>query len=552
MQTGLPRGNKNAQRGIGAIPDPLFIESLEQIDVQRELQDAFLSVSEISGSSWEVERVQKFFREARTVSDANMWIDFRQKDTEARHHHSRWIASNQLAEAVIRQRTELSRDSLACRRLSFVPYASPRILEDLIKSATSIEIEALRRAACFPVFRLILNLPCLSLEEHDDNAPNIRPFVDNHNKTRWEDLSHLPLESKTGRLSNRFAIFETRTTVVLSGCSNTDWFGYAFGNIGPIDTSPSGQEQNDDDDTNDPDEPEPEEDFFATGGCEPVLNPENIIWDPRVYFLRAMEIRLSITTQASEFLVRKLDAGCHDWIPQVQDHESNQKALEKISGMTRVFRHLHEHYAQSIRAWNRFGGNGDALYFADLETHPVAREALSSIKKSFEKISDLEHRVELKRRDCTEATKILKVRIAQENNRISNRISLENIEMSRKLTDINREASRYSEKAAESALKSLAAAEETSRSSRVNVQLFMLTTAVVIALQYFCSERALFAFERSPRAFWISIAILIPSLLALSFALYIFDGVRDTFTKRLSGTLETVATPAEIPSASFP
>lgn len=121
-------------------------------------------------------------------------------------------------------------------------------------------------------------------------------------------------------MSNQFAIYETRTTIVISGCSSSDWFGYSFGNIGPVDTSPRDDENDGADEQLDvtrsegKEEPEPDEDFFATGGCEPVLNPENVIWDPRIYFLRAARIRLSIMAQASEHLVRKLDSGCHDWV----------------------------------------------------------------------------------------------------------------------------------------------------------------------------------------------------------------------------------------------
>lgn len=164
-----------------------------------------------------------------------------------------------------------------------------------------------------------MNLPCLSLEESTGNVPNEQSFLDRQNKKQWEDLSHLPLESKTGQLSNRFLIYETRTTVVISGCSNTDWFGFALGNIGPVHTSPDDDDdgadaQNDLGDSDMNHDPEPEEDFFATGGYEPVLNPDNMIWDPRIYFLRATEMRLCIATQASEYLVRKLDAGCHDWV----------------------------------------------------------------------------------------------------------------------------------------------------------------------------------------------------------------------------------------------
>lgn len=86
-------------------------------------------------------------------------------------------------------------------------------------------------------------------------------------------------------------------------------------------------------------------------------------------------------------------------------------------------------------------------------------------------------------------------------------------------------------------------AEDTGRATRVNVQLLMVTTAVVIALQYFCSDRALFAWERNVRSFWISISVLIPSLLLLTFALQLFDRFKVTFTDRLNGTIEKAALP---------
>ena len=94
-------------------------------------------------------------------------------------------------------------------------------------------------------------------------------------------------------------------------------------------------------------------------------------------------------------------------IPKVQDHFSNQQALEKVVSMIVVFQRLRKHYAQSIRAWDRFNGPGDESYFADLRSHPVARDALSSIRKSFEKVLDLEQRMTLKESDCTAAVKIV-------------------------------------------------------------------------------------------------------------------------------------------------
>ncbi len=120
--------------------------------------------------------------------------------------------------------------------------------------------------------------------------------------------------------------------------------------------------------------------------------------------------------------------------------------------------------------------------------------------------------------------------------------------MNRKNTMSHEQSIALTLSAAKSAARSQKAAKETSRATRVNVQLLTVTTAVVIALQYFCSERDLFAFERNARAFWISICVLVPALLVLTFALHTLDEVKELFTKRLSGKLKEAATPTPEPA----
>ena len=164
----------------------------------------------------------------------------------------------------------------------------------------------------FSTFQLILNVPYLVLEEALDTSSGSATPLDSRMKKKWADLSYLPLESETGQQSDRFAIYESQTTVVISGCDHSKWFGYAFGKIGPDDPTP------DEDDSADIEqddlEPKPVEDLFATGGSEAVLSLQNPIWDPRVYFPCAARIRLDIATQAYEYLVRTIDAGAMDWV----------------------------------------------------------------------------------------------------------------------------------------------------------------------------------------------------------------------------------------------
>lgn len=59
--------------------------------------------------------------------------------------------------------------------------------------------------------------------------------------------------------------------------------------------------------------------------------------------------------------------------------------------------------------------------------------------------------------------------------------SIENLATSHRLTEINLEASRHSEQAAASALRSSVAAEDTSRSTRVNVQVGSISSRVIRA-----------------------------------------------------------------------
>jgi hypothetical protein len=95
--------------------------------------------------------------------------------------------------------------------------------------------------------------------------------------------------------------------------------------------------------------------------------------------------------------------------------------------------------------------------------------------------------------------------------------------LTRRALDLNLETSKLSKRTTEIAAVSLKAAEETSRVSRVSIYLVLATTPFIIALQYFTSERNLFAFERNPRNFFTSIGILMPLLLVLAYIFYSVD-----------------------------
>jgi hypothetical protein len=179
----------------------------------------------------------------------------------------------------------------------------------------------LRQLFGFPIFRLELHLPFLFLKE--STGISIEPEQERHNKRLWSDLSFLPLKTGPKQQSGKYSIYEAQSTVVVSGSNHSDWHGYAFGNSGPKDPIEDEYEA----DPNIPDDSVPEggeensdewvfaafEDFFATGGCDPVSSgPANV--DPRVYFLRATQYRLEVVVRAHEYLVRTLEAGVKTWV----------------------------------------------------------------------------------------------------------------------------------------------------------------------------------------------------------------------------------------------
>jgi hypothetical protein len=62
----------------------------------------------------------------------------------------------------------------------------------------------------------------------------------------------------------------------------------------------------------------PDEDLFATGDTNyddhHVLDANSPIWDPRVYFLCVLAIRVKIIGQRYDSLIRTLELGVDKWV----------------------------------------------------------------------------------------------------------------------------------------------------------------------------------------------------------------------------------------------
>ncbi|XPS79207.1 hypothetical protein M3J07_011210 [Ascochyta lentis] len=545
------------------VEDRPYAETVKESRVTLGLLLAFLQNTDASGSSWEVGQVLKFCNETTTILSSKVWVSYRSISSDLSRSGSDWISPSELA-AILEQHRKATRpDEGTRRRLLFVPHLTRDIIATLIETVSWYEAQTLSSAVrqhiagetsirvcleggAFPIYRLEFHLPYLILGTTTDTGAG--SDADGRGKSLWSDLTFLPLQTGPDQQGDRYAIYESHTMVTVSGADNFDWYGYAFGNPGPRDAfteeykHDDGEEDSDGEEGPDGNYFEDVEDFFATAGCEEVMNSAQIIWDPRLYFLQAVQFRLAIVVLGHKNLVRTLEAGVKDWekrhptvitglSPQIQDQKLCQ-SLEDITKLTELFEKLRERFTKANMAWTRFDeSKGDVLYFTNDLGCP-AEKILHKIRESFETMMDLELTLTRLQSTCKRYLKILALNF-----------TFENHGMNRRSTESNKQVIELTENNAETAARTQRIAEDTNRATRVSVQLLLVTTAFVIALQYFCSERALFAFERNVRTFWISIGVLIPSLLILTLALHVLDRLQYLFADRLNGKLRKAVLP---------
>jgi len=98
---------------------------------------------------------------------------------------------------------------------------------------------------------------------------------------------------------------ESQISVVICGWDNQNWVGWGLFN-----TSSDPTEEFDPEDQRDL-----REDYFAADGeGGPVVDADDPTWDPRLYWLRIIDIRLQLVLKEWVWLVRNLEAGVTAWV----------------------------------------------------------------------------------------------------------------------------------------------------------------------------------------------------------------------------------------------
>lgn len=159
-----------------------------------------------------------------------------------------------------------------------------------------------------------LHLPYLTLRGSRGNSPFSYAEKGKDNRRPWADLTFLDQHIYKIGLRGR-SIYAAHATIVVTGWDRSKYTAYSFLDPGPTTQSPEDEEGDEEcDEEDDPEDgeildsellPEDAEDEFATHGWQECLHLNDSIssWDPRVRFLRAVQIKVTVAFQEYDYLI---------------------------------------------------------------------------------------------------------------------------------------------------------------------------------------------------------------------------------------------------------
>ncbi|CAN9438234.1 unnamed protein product [Alternaria alternata] len=408
----------------------------------------------------------------------------------------------------------------------------------------------------FPTYRLEFHIAHLLLRK----SPEIVGLAGGHEEDGKTgsllDLAFLELGDSDGKVAPH-SIYQGHMSVVICGWSNLQWTGYAFTKA--------------DNDGLDEEDQEDLKGHFLTSlyGFDFGLPRGSAnCWDARRYWLRLVAHRCQYVLREWLYLVRTIEEGVELWKeedpcssntgkPDLQADEI-QRSLNKTLQIMQLLRKLRDELSTTLRVYNRFDKpGGDRCYFSDITD---CSSVQNSIVESFEKLTDLSLRLRSLDDSCkrfaTHLGRILDLesnRLSAQSNKLSqeanehqqasHRLSERMHKMNEETSILNKEMRKLNERSTEAACMSQTEAMKTSRSTRVNVELLLLTTPFGIVLQYFGSEQEIFSFNRNPKTFVLATIVLMLVLRLLTLSLE-YGGVLFKLIYRKRSNRSTTSSPS--------
>ncbi|CAN9416424.1 unnamed protein product [Alternaria alternata] len=544
-----------------------------------ELVLKILEGSEGEYAVWEEKVLNKFFmrnrdRETETPEiDAWAWVCDLKIGAGRSRDYERSFNADGLYEVLKESRFDHHTLEDVDQRMIYISKLTPEFVGSLTKTVWTAEVEVLRDAVCkhiametslrvhvpimgFPTYRLEFHIAHLLLRK----SPEIVGLAGGHEEDGKTgsllDLAFLELGDSDGKVAPH-SIYQGHMSVVICGWSNLQWTGYAFTKA--------------DNDGLDEEDQEDLKGHFLTSlyGFDFGLPRGSAnCWDARRYWLRLVAHRCQYVLREWLYLVRTIEEGVELWKeedpcssntgkPDLQADEI-QRSLNKTLQIMQLLRRLRDELSTTLRVYNRFDKpGGDRCYFSDITD---CSSVQNSIVESFEKLTDLSLRLRSLDDSCkrfaTHLGRILDLesnRLSAQSNKLSqeanehqqasHRLSERMHKMNEETSILNKEMRKLNERSTEAACMSQTEAMKTSRSTRVNVELLLLTTPFGIVLQYFGSEQEIFSFNRNPKTFVLATIVLMLVLRLLTLSLE-YGGVLFKLIYRKRSNRSTTSSPS--------
>jgi hypothetical protein len=316
----------------------------------------------------------------------------------------------------------------ADRRLVYIGDPDASYLSALIRTASAYQERSLRDIICKYIaqdtslkvsiseggteYQLGFHIPYFAMR--------YRPLRDckepeNQIPREWMNVDFLGTKRTTVRQDSICGIYRAQISVTICGTDNTRWTAYCFEDrYFDEDGEMGGDEQTD----------EHQSDQIARG----AFGAEDIIRDPREYFMHVFLIRMRQVHRERMNLLRRIESGIkvHLWSrflsSTAQDERPSALCDRPPSGWidptVQLLGRLLDDIADMKDVWTRFTSDtGDMAYFADTHSDPRMSTTFIQLHDVFSDMMDLENKLRRIVELCEQRRQTANLRLASDSKR---------------------------------------------------------------------------------------------------------------------------------------
>jgi hypothetical protein len=316
----------------------------------------------------------------------------------------------------------------ADRRLIYIADPDASYLSALIRTARDYQVRSLRDIICKYIsqdasikisisagcteYQLEFHIPYLAMR----HQPSQRSMGRKERTHRgWMNIDFLNTKSTDAGVDGVCGVYQAQISVAICGTDNLRWTAYCLEDRYFDDNGEIGSDEQTDDH---------QSDQIARG----AFGAEDIIRDPREYFIYVLLTRMRQVYTERKNLVRRIESGIKEntwgrfFFPSTQDgipptiHDA--AASGWIDPTVQLLGILLNDIANMNDAWVRFTSEtGDAAYFLDKPSNPRIVTTMSQLNDVFNEMLDLEKKLRRIAEQCEKTAQTANLRLASDSER---------------------------------------------------------------------------------------------------------------------------------------